>query len=73
MGDARRKGEWSRTCEILAMLYNVNRGKDQPARAPKWFMDRILNPRETPTAPTIVTDDMTILKTVFIDQKIPSF
>ena len=69
MAEARRKAEWRRTCEVLAMIYNMHRGKDSPARSAKWFLDRVLN--RTRRDPMPVTDDMTILKTVFVDGKIP--
>lgn len=38
MLQARRKAEWERTAEILAMIYNVNRGPGQRALRGKDFL-----------------------------------
>ena len=70
MAEARRNAEWRRTCEVLAMIYNMHRGKDQPARNAKWFMERIFSRAKAQPMP--VTDDFSILKTVFVDGKVPN-
>jgi hypothetical protein len=70
MAEARRKAEWRRTCELLAMIYAMHKSKDAPARSAQWFFDRVFGRARSDAMP--VTDDMTILKTVFVDQKIPT-
>lgn len=70
MAEARRKAEWSRTCEILAMLHNVNRAKGQPARNAKYFLDQILRPTKKPAEPPPL-DDFSILETIFCEGKLP--
>jgi hypothetical protein len=69
MGEARRRAEWARTCEILAMTYNLNRPKGSTARKGKWFLDQILRPRDAAAIP--VLDDLSILETVFVQGKLP--
>lgn len=72
MAEARRRAEWSRTCEILAMLYNVNRGKNQPARNAKYFLNQILRPAaKKRSAEPPPLDDFSILETVFCKGEFP--
>ena len=37
MTDGRRRDDWCHTSAVLAMLVNVNRGSDTPARQPGDF------------------------------------
>lgn len=37
MDEARSERQWDHTAAVLAMLFNVNRGKDTPARTPASF------------------------------------
>jgi hypothetical protein len=71
MAEARHKAEWARTCEIVAMIYNMHRSKDSPQRSGKDFLDRILGRKKPAPPPMLVLDDLSILETVFVKGQKP--
>lgn len=50
MARSRQTADWNRTSAILAMLYNINRGKGQSAKSPDAF-----NPFAPKTEPVTLT------------------
>jgi hypothetical protein len=72
MAEARRKAEWGRTCELMAMIYNMHRSKDAPARSGKDFLDKILGHKKPAETPMPVLDDLSVLETVFVHGKLPN-
>jgi len=65
MAEARGRLEWNQTSAIVAMIHNVNCTKSHQMKNPDYF-----NPMATP-APKVVekTNDLTILKTMFVDKR----
>lgn len=66
MAEGRGRAEWSRTSEILAMLFNSHRDpKKQKERKPQDFNPY---PKEKDAKPA-AKSDLKILKTLFVDMK----
>jgi len=66
MAEARGRFHWSQTAEILSMLFNANR--DPKKTAPKTPVDfNPYPPEKDEKRPLVKTKDLSILKTVFVD------
>ena len=62
LAEARQREAWSHTSQILAMVYNSHRGKGTRPMKPAEFNPFI----EKTTEPVAQTNDLSILKEVFI-------
>lgn len=70
MARGRREHDWGQTSEVLAMLFNANRGEKSPVKKPDDFNPyrrRVRNGKPRPVAEA----DVDILR-VFVDGKLPT-
>jgi len=64
MAEGRRREAWDHTAHLLAMIRNVNRGPSTPAAKPDDFHP--LRQRQAAVKPVAKTNDLTILRDVFV-------
>ena len=71
MAEARRRHDWQQTAGLMALIANVLRGKKGSPVKPEHFHP-LAGPGGRSRGRGVVKGEIGILKTVFIDRKVPT-